>query len=850
MTTPLNGRKAVGISFATQYVEMGIQFVSVMVLARILSPSEVGTFSVAATLTMMLHAFRDFGVTQYVIQERELTREKLQAVMGVAIMLALAVAAVLAALSGPAAQFYDNPALHQVMLVMSGSFAISPFGSVMLGVLRRNNRLEAIFCVKTMSALCHIGVAVTMGLSGYGALSLAWANFAGVLAFGVAANLFRPSNFPWTPRFRNIGAILSFGSVSSLGNLASIAGTSAPELIVGKMMDMAAVGYFSRSNGLVQLFTRLIGNALTPLVLPHFAQVRREGKPLVASYLMAVSQLTAVAWPFLAVLLLLAYPTTHALYGPRWEASVPVTQVLCVASAIAAASLFSSQAMVAAGHVRSATLCTVLVQPVRIVAVLAFSTQGLLAVAFALVISECIAAAGVCWFLRHTLGVRPLALARACAPSALITLCSVAVPFLLWLNGANSTPHVWSTLALGGLGAALGWLGGLMLTRHPLGAHVLPLLRLAPGESKGAGAHGKAAAPLDPAARAKQLAYRSGLLGAWHRIRNRRNLTVVMFHRVLPKSDPRYPGADPEWTMTPESFAQCLEFFRRHYCVVSAAQVFAALEGKGTLPRNSLLVTFDDGWADTAEFAQPVLDRYRMPALVFVAGGAIGQRAPFWEEELYSFLATSKDASVQLTAALAALGMAPLEDIQPASAGEAAIRAVIRELSRRPRSEALALAAELRRRKLTADDIPAMMDVAQLRQLAAGHAVGGHGMTHQPLTRVPDLAQELRAAQESVAGHLGKDRIESMSLPHGAGSDTVLMACRTAGYRYLFDSRAHLNRIAGTPAPGEAIGAVGRIHISERQISDAAGRVQPDLLATWLFLRQVRPVEAHAMQAH
>lgn len=340
-----------------------------------------------------------------------------------------------------------------------------------------------------------------------------------------------------------------------------------------------------------------------------------------------------------------------------------------------------------------------------------------------------------------------------------------------------------------------------------------------------------------PIARAKRLAYRSGLLGAWHRWRNRDTLTVAMFHRVLPRSDPRAAGADPEWTMTPESFAGCLDFFGRHYQVVSAQQVFAALEGDAALPPASLLITFDDGWADTAEFAQPVLDRYRMPALVFVAGGAIGQAAPFWEEGMFSFLATAPAARARVDAALEELGQAPLA-AAPAADAEAGIRAVIRELGQRPRAEALALVAALHRAKQDdRPDAPAMMDPAQLRRLASGHTIGGHGMTHQPLIRVPDLAHELQAAQASVSALLGQDRIVSMSLPHGAGSDSVLAACRAAGYRYLFDSRAHLNRLGAGTAAGDAIGPVGRIHIPERPLLDADGRMDPTLLATWLFLR-------------
>ena len=308
-------RKSIGISFATQYVELIIHFLGVLALARILSPDDIGTYSVAAFLMTLLHVFRDFGVVQYIIQEHELTTEKIQSAMGVAIILALAVALVMWACSGLVADFYDNPAIEEILVIMSASFAISPFGSLLIGILRREMKMGAIFHIKIFSALSHVAVALVLALNGFGAISLAWANFAGILSFGIAANLMRPKNTPWLPRFTNIKTILSFGGIASLGNAANNAGTNIPDLVIGKVMNMAAVGYFSRATGLVQLFTRLITSALLPLVLPYFSQLRREGKDLATPYLSAVEQLTALAWPFFAALMLLAYPMVRALYG-------------------------------------------------------------------------------------------------------------------------------------------------------------------------------------------------------------------------------------------------------------------------------------------------------------------------------------------------------------------------------------------------------------------------------------------------------------------------------------------------------------------------------------------------------
>jgi O-antigen/teichoic acid export membrane protein/peptidoglycan/xylan/chitin deacetylase (PgdA/CDA1 family) len=813
-------KKTIGISFATQYTELVIQFSSVLILARILSPEDIGTFSVAAFLMMLLHVFRDFGVVQYIIQERELSNEKIQSAMGVAILLALAMAVLMLACSRLIAQFYGNPAIEPIMWVMAASFAISPFGSLLFAIYRREFRLKAIFWIKIISALSHVAVAVTLALFGFGALSLAWANFAGILAFGVVANLLRPHGLPRLPRFGHMRAILSYGGVSSLGNAANSIGTNMPDVVIGKVMNMAAVGYFSRANGLVQLFTRLITGALLPLVLPYFAKMRRDGQELSRPYLAAVEQLTALSWPFFTVLLLLAYPIVRALYGPQWDPSVPVMQLLCVAGAISSVSIFAAHVMIANDQLRESTWCQLISQPVRITAVLAASAFGLLWVAVATIAAELTTLLVASWFLRKTINISPRGLVGACFKSALITLCAALIPLLVNLYWHDSE-HSWPQVAVGISGAAIGWIGSLLLTRHPLAAHLFAILPW--GTATGT-------AP-DLRLAGKSLAYRTGMLGLYHRLRNRHKLTVVMFHRVLPTTDPRHAGADPEWTMTTSSLRHCLKFFQRHYSVVSPEQVFSAQRGEVTLPVNSLLITFDDGWRDTAEYAQPILDELSLPALVFVAGEAIDSANPFWEEHVYSFLATHQDGLARLAATYGNVGAA-LPAGLPDRADEAGIRTVIRLMGQLDRETRHAVVTRLQPEH---DTGPAMMSSEQLRGLvAAGHVIGGHGMVHCPLTGVPDLETELLRAQKTVAGVLDTPRIESMSMPHGAWNDQVLAQCRAVGYRFLFNSKPHLNLLV----PGQpSLGPVGRIHVSERAIQDRRGRFRPSLLATWLFLR-------------
>ncbi|MEX0758089.1 MAG: polysaccharide deacetylase family protein, partial [Tistlia sp.] len=110
-----------------------------------------------------------------------------------------------------------------------------------------------------------------------------------------------------------------------------------------------------------------------------------------------------------------------------------------------------------------------------------------------------------------------------------------------------------------------------------------------------------------------------GGYGLYHRLRNRDRLTVAMFHRVLPQADPRFAESDPAYTVSLARFEDYLDFFARHYAVVD----YADLAGRRPLPPRPLLITFDDGWADTVEVALPALRRRGWNALVFVAGCAV-----------------------------------------------------------------------------------------------------------------------------------------------------------------------------------------------------------------------------------
>ena len=141
---------------------------------------------------------------------------------------------------------------------------------------------------------------------------------------------------------------------------------------------MAPVAFFSRANGLTELFQRTVLRAAVPVCLPYFAQEARGGEDVRNGYLRVVSYLTAIGWPFFVFLAVMAFPAIRILYGSQWIESVPLARVLCVAAAIEVAYLLTKKVLISKGEVKVANYLQAMMQITRVVGLLAVIPFGLI----------------------------------------------------------------------------------------------------------------------------------------------------------------------------------------------------------------------------------------------------------------------------------------------------------------------------------------------------------------------------------------------------------------------------------------------------------------------------------------
>jgi peptidoglycan/xylan/chitin deacetylase (PgdA/CDA1 family) len=305
------------------------------------------------------------------------------------------------------------------------------------------------------------------------------------------------------------------------------------------------------------------------------------------------------------------------------------------------------------------------------------------------------------------------------------------------------------------------------------------------------------------------------------RRRLRGRILVLTYHRVLPADEQRASFSSHSIVVSPRAFERQLRFLRKHFRMLTVDEFVSAVASGKPAREPSCLITFDDGWFDNLRYAEPILTKLQVPAVVFVATGYVGTDKCFWQERLGRLLDASwRNASG--AAVLTKLDAPAPADLDDHEATRNWIRVIIDRLKHRPPQEVSQLVDELEAqlpstRANHPDRFMSWDDVVQLA--GSGYiTIASHAHSHRPLTELDgeEIAAELTRSRAEIERRLGRE-VTTIAYPNGNHDDQVVAAARSCGYVAGFTT------IAGRYAPGEDAFRVKRVNIHERGARSAPG---------------------------
>jgi O-antigen/teichoic acid export membrane protein len=467
----LNLRRSLVINFISSSGSTIAGFFVSVILSRILSPSEIGVFSMTIVFVNMAHIFRDFGVGTYLQREPELTPEKIRAATGVVFMTSWLIALALYIASPWIGGWFAEPKMVPVMKILAVGFIFIPFGTVTTSLLARDLAAGKQAIVNVVGTVTFAFTCIGLALLGFGTMSMAWANLANIVVSALALAPMRPKHLPWMPSLRKWRDVLHFGIGTLLSNCMVSINNAVADILLGKLGNATMVGLFSRASSTMAIFGYVAGSTMNYGSISYISQAHHRGEPLGPLLNRATALVTAVAWPAFGLTYILSREIILTLYGPQWLAAIPAINALALAASIGIVFNYTPVALTAIGRPYLSAVPTVVTIITRITfGVVLFNGH---IESFAWAICAATVAASPILIAQHHLLLRHrfTTMLNELWPSALVALACMGSALVLKSVLPASLPAI-ATLLIMALPLAAVWYVGLRLTNHPLANEV------------------------------------------------------------------------------------------------------------------------------------------------------------------------------------------------------------------------------------------------------------------------------------------------------------------------------------------------------------------------------------------
>ncbi len=312
---------------ATKVVLQVLSIGSIAILARLLSPADYGLTALTAVFMGFATILTDMGIGAAVVRARKIDDRMLSTAFWLNVALCFAVAVVVAALAWPISWFFDESQLVGLTLVASASMLLS-INTVNVGLLRRSLRFDIEGSINIASSMTTIVATVTLALFGAGAYSLVL----GPLVGGVVSLVCTFATVRWLPGwcFDRTAArgIWTFSKGLTGFTIINYWSRNADRVIIGKLVDVASLGYYNRAHRLATLPTSQGVSTLGRVFFPVLSRMADDVPRVARAWLLLVRLSVLVGLPMGIGLAVAADSLVAVFLGPAWGPVVPLLEVM------------------------------------------------------------------------------------------------------------------------------------------------------------------------------------------------------------------------------------------------------------------------------------------------------------------------------------------------------------------------------------------------------------------------------------------------------------------------------------------------------------------------------------------
>jgi lipopolysaccharide exporter len=325
----VSGVKWSGVSMG---VVATLQFVTLAVLARRLSPTDFGLMGMIMVIIGFAQAFADMGISNAIIHRRDTTRDQLASLYWLNILSGVIVFCLVCISTPLVVDFYHEPRLPNLLYLTAVIFLVTPLGQQFQILLQKELKFNRLAKIEVAAASVNTAIAIGLAFSGFGVYSLIFGQLFATAA--KVALLCCVGWKRWHPSLyfakRDLKGYLSFGFYQMGERSINYLNSNLDYLLIGSMLGASALGYYTLAYNLIIKPLSIINPVITNVAFPVFSLIQNETEKLQKGYLKVLQLLATVNFPLMVGLAVVAPLAVPVIFGEQWLPSVVLIQILTI----------------------------------------------------------------------------------------------------------------------------------------------------------------------------------------------------------------------------------------------------------------------------------------------------------------------------------------------------------------------------------------------------------------------------------------------------------------------------------------------------------------------------------------
>ncbi|MBI4682546.1 MAG: MOP flippase family protein [Nitrospirae bacterium] len=323
----LKGTKWIFLSSITSNI---FQFLSTIVLARLLAPSDFGLIAYAMIIISIVSLFQDLGLKQALIQRRDNVTDAANTVFITTILLGLFWYTGTYFSAPYIASFFGNQQITSILRITALSFVITPFGFVQGTMLTKELYFKKVSFLNLISSVIPGILSILLAVSGFGIWSLVYGFLAGTVLNVLASWLI----VSWKPEVEfNLHIarkLFKFGRAASAESLLSWMVNTFDDLLVGKWLGSSALGIYRVGFNIAVAPAMQISNPLIGIAFPAFSKMQNNIEEMKKVFLKCIKMISLITFPLGAGIAATSALFIPVLFSDKWAPSIPVIQYISI----------------------------------------------------------------------------------------------------------------------------------------------------------------------------------------------------------------------------------------------------------------------------------------------------------------------------------------------------------------------------------------------------------------------------------------------------------------------------------------------------------------------------------------